>query len=165
MTGAARRIVLEVVGWVLLLAGIAALVLPGPGLILMFLGLAILSEQYTWAERWVTPVRLRALKGAAESVATWPRIVMSTAFALALMACGLLWIVSPDEPSWWPADAGLWLPGGLWTGVTQILSGILALLLIGYSYRRFHDKPDALAELEHEIDDADDRRERTQKNS
>ena len=43
MTGAAKRLLLEILGWVLLLAGIAALVLPGPGLLLMFAGLAILA--------------------------------------------------------------------------------------------------------------------------
>jgi hypothetical protein len=131
----------------------------------MFLGLAVLAEQYTWAERWVKPVRLRALKGAADSVATWPRIVLSTAFALALIACGVLWVVSPDEPSWWPVDAGLWLPGGLWTGVTQVASGILALVLIGYSYRRFHGKPEAVAALQGEIGHADEDRQHAQKSS
>src|SRR5690349_2908697 len=119
MTGAAKRIVLEVVGWLLLLAGIAALVLPGPGLLLMFAGLAVLSQQYAWAERWVEPVRLRALKGAAQSVQTWSRIVGSTLFSLALVACGVLWIAQPDTPSWWPVDDGWWLPGGMWTGITQ----------------------------------------------
>lgn len=156
MTGAAKRLLLEVVGWLLLVAGIAALVLPGPGLLLMFAGLAVLSQQYEWAERWVEPVRLRALKGAAESVETVPRIVASTLFSLALVACGALWIVKPDEPSWWPVDDGWWLPGGMWTGITQIVSGVLALALIVYSYRRFHGKPDAVAALQGEIDEADE---------
>ncbi|HWJ82559.1 MAG TPA: PGPGW domain-containing protein [Nocardioides sp.] len=159
MTGAAKRVILEVVGWTLLLAGIAALVLPGPGLILMFAGLAVLSQQYTWAERWVEPVRLRALRSAAQGVETWPRIVMSTLFCLVLIGCGVLWIAQPEAPSWWPVDEGWWLPGGLWTGITQVGSGVLALVLIGYSYRRFHGKPEALAELEHEIDEADEERE------
>ena len=156
MTGAAKRVLLEVVGWVLLLAGIAALVLPGPGLLLMFAGLAVLSQQYEWAERWVEPVRLRALKGAAESVETWPRIVASTAFSLVLIGCGVLWIAGPDAPSWWPLDEWWWLPGGLWTGITQIASGLLALVLIGYSYRRFHGKPEAVTALEGEIEEADE---------
>lgn len=154
MTGAAKRLLLEIVGWALLVAGIAALVLPGPGLLLMFAGLAVLSQQYTWAERWVEPVRLRALRGAAEGVETWPRIVASTIFSLGLIACGVLWIVKPDVPSWWPLSEGWWLPGGVWTGVTQIVSGILALVLIVYSYQRFHGKPEAVAALEGAIEEA-----------
>jgi hypothetical protein len=156
MTGAARRLLLEVVGWLLLVVGIAALVLPGPGLLLMFAGLAVLSQQYEWAERWVEPVRLRALRGAAESVETWPRIIASTVFSLGLAGCGVLWIVGPDAPSWWPVSDGWWLPGGVWTGVTQIISGLLALVLIVYAYRRFYGKPDAVAALEGKIDEADE---------
>lgn len=156
MTGAAKRLLLEVLGWLLLVAGVAALVLPGPGLLLLFAGLAVLSQQYEWAERWVEPVRLRALRGAAESVETWPRIVLSTLFALGLAGCGVLWIVKPDVPSWWPLSEGWWLPGGVWTGVTQVVSGALALLLIVYSYRRFFDNPEAVAALEGEIEEADE---------
>lgn len=156
MTGAAKRVLLEVVGWLLLVAGIAALVLPGPGLLLMFAGLAVLSQQYEWAERWVEPVRLRALKGAAESVETWPRVIASTLFSLVLAGCGVLWIIQPDVPDWWPFADGWWLPGGVWTGVTQIVSGVLALALIVYSYRRFHGNPGAVAALEGKIEEADE---------
>ncbi|WP_246383052.1 PGPGW domain-containing protein [Nocardioides stalactiti] len=154
MTGAAKRLVLEVLGWLLLLAGVAALVLPGPGLLLMFAGLAVLSQQYAWAERAVEPVRLRALRGAAESVETRLRVAISTLFSIALMVCGVLWIVKPEEPSWWPLDDDWWLPGGIWTGVTQIVSGLMAVALIIYSYRRFHGKPEAVAALEGEIEEA-----------
>ena len=156
MTGAAKRVLLEVLGWVLLVAGIAALALPGPGLLLMFAGLAVLSQQYEWAERWVEPVRLRALKGAAESVETWPRIIASTIFAVLLIGCGVLWIIKPDAPSWWPVSDSWWLPGGLWTGITQIVSGLLALALIVYSYRRFYGRPEAVEALEGEIEEADE---------
>ena len=79
MKGAAKRITLEVVGWLLVLAGIAALVLPGPGLLMLFGGLAILSQQYDWAEKRVAPIERRAKQGAAESVETWPRIILSSA--------------------------------------------------------------------------------------
>lgn len=163
MTGAAKRVLLEVVGWLLLLAGIAALVLPGPGLLLMFAGLAVLSQQYEWAERWVEPVRLRALRAAAESVETWPRIVASTVLAVGLVACGVVWIRQPAMPTWWPQDdrwwapdESWWLPGEIWTGVTQIASGVLALVLIVYSYRRFNGKPEAVEELGREIEEADE---------
>lgn len=151
MTGAAKRIVLETLGWVLLLVGIAALVLPGPGLLCIFAALALLSQQYEWADRRVEPIRLRALRGAAESVATWPRIIASVLSAAALAACGVLWIMDPPAPDWWPLDAAFWLPGGVWTGVTQVGSAVIAVALIIYSYRRFHGRPEALEALNREI--------------
>lgn len=155
-TGVAKRILLEGLGWVLLLAGIAAIFLPGPGLLGIFAGLALLSQQYDWAERRVEPVRLRALRGAAEGVETWFRIFLSVCGALILAACGLLWILKPPAPDWWPFAEAWWLPGGLWTGITQIASGAIAIALIVYSYRRFHGHPDAVEELSREIEKADD---------
>ena len=162
MSGAARRIVLETLGWLLLLVGIAALVLPGPGLLGIFAGLALLSQQYEWAEKRVEPVRLRAMRAAAEGVETWPRVLMSSLLALGLVGCGIVWILSPPSPSWWLLSERLWLPGGLWTGVTQIGSGVIALVMIVYAFRRFHGRPDAVAELEHDIEDNDEEREHEQ---
>lgn len=156
MKGAARRLALEVVGWTLVVAGIAALVLPGPGLLMLFGGLAVLSQQYEWAERRLAPIKYRALKGAAESVETWPRIVMSMAGVLLLIAAGVLWAMNPEVPEWWPVHERWWLPGGLATAITQIGSAVIALALIVYSYRRFHGNPEAVAELEEEIEDADE---------
>ncbi len=154
-TGAAKRLVLETLGWVLLLAGVAALFLPGPGLLGIFAGLALLSQQYEWAERRVDPVRLRALRGAAEGVETVPRIVLSVVGVLALASLGVLWTLSPPAPSWWTLSESLWLPGGMWTGITQVASAAIALGLIIYSYRRFHGHPEAVAELSRASDEAD----------
>jgi hypothetical protein len=148
----AKRVVLETLGWVLLLAGLAAIFLPGPGLLGIFAGLALLSQQYDWAERRVEPVRIRALRGAAEGVETWPRITASLLGAVFLLACGVLWIMRPPAPDWWPLVESWWLPGGLWTGVTQVASAFIAVGLIVYSYRRFHGKPEAVAALRREGD-------------
>src|ERR1700754_213690 len=109
LSGAARRVVLEVVGWILVVAGIAALILPGPGLLMLFAGLALLSQQYEWAEKRVEPIKKRALKAAEEGVETTLRIVLSTAVAVVLIACGVLWIWHPPAPSWWPIDEMWWL--------------------------------------------------------
>ncbi len=134
---AAKRIVLETFGWLLVVAGVAALVLPGPGLLMIAAGLVILSQEYEWAERRVEPIKRKALRGAAESVETNTRTALSTAFAVALLACGVLWLWGPAVPDWWPFPDWLWLPGGPATGVTQVLSGLIALGLIAWSYRRY----------------------------
>ncbi len=155
MIAATKRVALEFVGWLLVLAGIAALVLPGPGLLMIFGGMAILSQQYEWAAKRLDPIKYRALKGAAEGVETWPRILMSSTLAVGLVACGVVWIWSPDMPEWWWFSETWWLPGGAVTGITQIVSGIVAMALIVYSYRRFHNKPEAVAALEEDISEAD----------
>ncbi len=59
--GLLKRIVVEGAGWVMVVAGVAAIALPGPGLLLLFGGLAILSQQYAWAARRVEPVQRKAL--------------------------------------------------------------------------------------------------------
>lgn len=156
---AARRLVLEIVGWVLVVLGIAALVLPGPGLLMIFAGLALLSGQYAWARRFVEPVRLKALRGAADAVETWPRIVLSTLGSLCIGACGALWVVHPPAPDWWPLKATFWLLGGTWTGVTLLASCTIALAVLGYSFVHFRGHPDALHVLDERIEHAEEERE------
>ena len=134
---ALRRLVLETVGWGLVLVGIAALVLPGPGLLAIFGGLAVLSQQYEWAERHLEPVKKRAVQAATDSVATWPRIIGSCLAAGLLVAAGILWCVRPDAPGWWPWRESWWLVGGWSTGITQIGSGLIAFVTIAVSFRRF----------------------------
>jgi uncharacterized protein (TIGR02611 family) len=46
-----KRIAVTIVGFVVILAGVVLLVLPGPGWALIFLGLAILATEYVWARR------------------------------------------------------------------------------------------------------------------
>jgi hypothetical protein len=134
---ATRRLVLETVGWLLVLAGLAALVLPGPGLLLLAAGLLVLSEQYPWAERRLHPIRAAALRTAREGVASWPRLLVSLSGALALVALGVLWAASPPAPDWWPVHERFWLVGGRATGATLLLSGACAVGLLGWSWRRF----------------------------
>jgi hypothetical protein len=44
-----RRIAITAVGAVLVAAGLAMLVLPGPGLVVIALGFAVLGTEYAWA--------------------------------------------------------------------------------------------------------------------
>ena len=125
------------VGWVLLVLGVAALVLPGPGLLMIAAGLAILSQQYLWARRRLAPVRARALDAAEASVRSWLTITFSVLVALCGVALGVLWGLRPDPPGWWPLDERWWLPGGWGTGSSMIGSGCIALSLIAVSYWHF----------------------------
>jgi uncharacterized protein (TIGR02611 family) len=138
----AKRIALLIVGWTLILAGIAALVLPGPGLLMLFAGLVVLSQEYEWAERRLEPVERVAKRAAAEGVESWPRVAMSALGGIAILAFGVLWIVDPDAPGWWPVRDSWWLVGGPATGVTLVLSGFIALGLLGYSYWKYRVKGD-----------------------
>lgn len=54
---AARRIAVIVVGSTILLFGIVLLVTPGPGLLVIPIGLAILGLEFAWARRWLRRVR------------------------------------------------------------------------------------------------------------
>jgi uncharacterized protein (TIGR02611 family) len=54
---AARRVAVLVVGSTVVLFGIVLLVTPGPGLLVIPVGLAILSIEFAWARRWLRKVR------------------------------------------------------------------------------------------------------------
>jgi hypothetical protein len=149
----ALRVVWEGLGWVLVVAGFAALVLPGPGLLALVAGLAILSQQYDWAERRLEPVKVRAFTAAAHGVQSWPRIAASCLGALALGAVGVVWGLRPPAPSWWPLRDSWWLIGGWGTGGTLIGSAVIALVFIGYSFRRFRGVADPAAEAKEEATD------------
>jgi uncharacterized protein (TIGR02611 family) len=52
-----RRLIVFFVGGVFLIIGVAMLVLPGPALILIPLGLAILATEFRWARKWLLTAR------------------------------------------------------------------------------------------------------------
>jgi uncharacterized protein (TIGR02611 family) len=56
----ARRSVIFLAGAALMLAGLAMLFLPGPGIATVLLGLALLATEFQWARRLLTWARCRA---------------------------------------------------------------------------------------------------------
>ena len=128
-----RATVLTVAGRLLTLTGIVLFPLPGPGLLLIFLGLLLLAEQYDWAARRVQRLRGAALLSAARGVQTPLRAVGSVVSTLLLTASGALWLWEPAQPDWWLLPAWSWLPGGFWTGISQIGSGLVTLVLVLYA--------------------------------
>lgn len=139
MKRAAKRLAVVTTGWVLLVIGIAAMPLPGPGLLITFGAVALLATQYEWAERRLEPVKRAAMRAAADSVRSPLRVALSTLGVLWLIGVGLLWGLRPEAPAWWPLDDQWWLFGGWGTGSTLIFSGLVAGALLVYSYRHFRD--------------------------
>lgn len=139
--GGISGIAIEVLGWVLTIAGLAAIVLPGPGLLLIFAGMFLLSTRYEWAERRLEPVKQAALKTARDSVSDWPHIIGSVIGVMLLATAGVIWGLQPAVPNWWPLDDKFWLPGGWGAGGTMIGSAIVAGGMIAYSFVKFRGNP------------------------
>jgi hypothetical protein len=112
------------VGGAILVVGVALLVLPGPGLLLVLAGLLVLSTEFPAVNRYIQPIERRAMKAAEESVSSPLRLAGSVLAGLGLVAAGVVWGLVPTLPL-----------GGWPTGSSLILSGLVLLGVLGYSYR------------------------------
>ncbi|RBM16076.1 hypothetical protein DEH69_17550 [Streptomyces sp. PT12] len=120
-----RRVLVLAVGGVLLLVGVALLVLPGPGLLLVFAGLVVLAREFPGLARYVELVEARAMRAAEDSVSSPWRLAGSALVALVLIAGGVMWGLLSD------------LPFSNWsTGSALIASGVVLAGLLCWSYRR-----------------------------
>ena len=72
-----RTVGLEILGWILIPVGIILMPLPGPGMLIVAGGVALLSRRYVWAQKARGYVEKRAIEAAKYGVATAPRIVLS----------------------------------------------------------------------------------------
>jgi uncharacterized protein (TIGR02611 family) len=52
-----RRIFLVIAGFTLLLAGVVMLVTPGPGVVVILLGLGLLAAEFVWARRLMDRIK------------------------------------------------------------------------------------------------------------
>lgn len=57
LTKAARKTGVTILGFTLVIIGLILLVLPGPGILVIILGLMVLSWEYEWAERHLQKAR------------------------------------------------------------------------------------------------------------
>lgn len=121
----AKRILITVAGGILLVVGVLLLVLPGPGLLLVLAGLLLLASEFPALERYVDPVRDRAMKAAEDSVSSPLRIAGSVLAGLALLAAGIVWGTVKSLPF-----------SGWSTGSSLILSSVILFALLIWSYRR-----------------------------
>lgn len=59
-----KRVAITVVGFALVLGGAALLVLPGPGMLVIIAGLAVLGTEYMWARRALDMAKKKAKEAA-----------------------------------------------------------------------------------------------------
>ncbi len=55
----AKRVIITVIGFTVLLIGVAMIFLPGPAVLVVPLGLAILATEFVWARRLLKKVNQR----------------------------------------------------------------------------------------------------------
>jgi len=60
--GQAKRLVIIVIGFTILAVGIVMIVLPGPSILVIPAGLAILATEFIWARKLLTEVRERLVR-------------------------------------------------------------------------------------------------------
>lgn len=76
--GVIRRVGTIVLGFVVLVGGIIMMALPGPGILTVIAGLAILAQELAWAERLLEYVKKRAKYDELKDQPVWVQVVMWT---------------------------------------------------------------------------------------
>lgn len=121
-----KRFLVTLVGAGLLLVGLAMMVLPGPGILLIVAGLAVLATEYVWARTLLVRARREAQKVQHAAVASPRRTAASVVFAVGLATLGVLMLVIDDLQ--WPVMASvldrLWGPV---TGGILLITGLILL--------------------------------------
>ena len=69
----AKRIAVFVVGGTVVLFGLLLLVLPGPGMVLVFLGLTLLATEFVWARLWLRRARVASRRAGRRARGWWRR--------------------------------------------------------------------------------------------
>jgi len=126
----AKRFAVTVVGVALLAVGLAMMVLPGPGILIIVAGLAVLATEYVWARRLLKRARKQAEQVQEAAVASPARTGLTVLFALGLAGVGVAMLVAPDVEL--PVLPGLWSPV---TGTILALTGLILLTTTYLTYR------------------------------
>ncbi len=116
VTGIVTKVVITVIGVGVLCAGLVMMVTPGPGIVGIIVGLAILALEYDWAERWMHAARKR-YHDSVEHAKQLDPAVRRRRIALALLIVVLVvggvvaYLVTYDWPTWallsWDAVQGI----------------------------------------------------------
>ena len=120
-----KTAVVAVLGGLLTLSGIALLVLPGPGFVLIAAGLAVLATRFSWAKRPLDYAKDKAQEGVEEVARSPWRAAGAVLAALALIAVGVLALAGVDLPF-----------VNAFTAVVLILSGLFLVGTVLFARRQ-----------------------------
>jgi Putative transmembrane protein (PGPGW) len=124
-----KRLVVLVLGFTVLGAGVLMLVLPGPGVLIIIAGLAILATEFVWAERAMNATLSRASKvSGAVTGNTTGRIALAIS-ALFLISAGAVVFIVVDPYRM--------------VGLTVALAGVVGLAVLHPRVQRWLESKQA----------------------
>ena len=118
-----RRLFITLLGFAVLGAGLAMLVLPGPGVVVILLGLALLATEFAWAERALDRTANRA-------AAATSRVTASRSGTMLLGASAVSMIVGGGT-------AAVVLSERRMLGASLVVAGVIALSVLVPRVRRW----------------------------
>jgi uncharacterized protein (TIGR02611 family) len=129
-----KRSAITIVGACLVLGGIALMPLPGPGILVVVAGLAVLATEYVWARRLLRRAKAEAERAQEEAVASPARIATTVLSALAMCGVGITMLIVEDVH--WPILDSLidsvWSPT---TGGVVVVSSLIPLVTTAVTLR------------------------------
>ncbi|HUS41122.1 MAG TPA: PGPGW domain-containing protein [Ilumatobacteraceae bacterium] len=112
----AKRLMILILGTAVLLAGVAMLALPGPGVLVIILGLVILATEFAWAERMLDRTTATAAGAAV-------RVTDNNTGRAALAASGFAMIVGGIV-------VAIMFPSLRIVGISVALAGVIGLVTL-----------------------------------
>lgn len=100
------------------------MVLPGPGILLIVAGLAVLATEYVWARTLLVRAQKQAQAAQQAAVASPARTAASLVLALALVVVGVL-MLTVDDVAWPVLEGFLDKVWGPLTGSILIVTGLV----------------------------------------
>lgn len=85
------RIGVGIIGGLITLIGVVALIGPGPGWLILFVGLGVLASEFAWAERALLKAKMAAIQAKERALSPSARgwLIAGVIALLALLATGI----------------------------------------------------------------------------
>lgn len=128
---AVKKSAVTILGVALLAVGLAMMVLPGPGILVIVAGLAVLATEYLWARSLLSRAKNQAEKVQEAAVASRWRTAGTVVFALGMLGLGVAMLVARD------VDVPFW--GGA-AGAVLILTALILLTTTYLTIRAGRDE-------------------------